>query len=72
MAHPYRVFAGPRSGDADPDALAIYGVVALLGAARLVVAVALAESFTAEATIAIAMLVLATRGALARRSVRSG
>lgn len=75
MDHPYRVVAGPRAGrggDADPEALAIYGVLALVGSARLIVAVALAEVFAAEATIALAMVVLATCGALARVRVRSG
>lgn len=71
MSHPYRTAAAPaesvEAAGRDPEALAVYALLALLGAARLVAAVALGETFGAECTVAIAMVVAAAWGVLAQR-----
>jgi hypothetical protein len=51
----------------DPDALAIYLVLAVLGALRLSVALALAEPLGSEATVALAMLIAGAAGLVSRR-----
>lgn len=58
----------PAIEDRDPEALAVYVVLATLGAVRLIVALALGETFGAEDTVAIAMIVAGAVGlASARR-----
>ena len=70
MTNPYRsaaetaVAADERRRD--PEVLAIYVVLAVLGAARLIVAVALGEAIGAESTVALGM-VLAGLAGLVRR-----
>lgn len=70
MSHPYRT-AEPHPAGAiasrDPEALVVYLLLALVGAVRLSVAIGLDESFGAESTIALAMVVAAAWGALAAR-----
>ncbi len=73
MPQPYRVL-GPSAaaGDPpavrprDPEARAIYVVLAVLGVARLAAALALGEAFGAESTVALAMVVAAAWGAFSR------
>jgi hypothetical protein len=57
----------PEVGRRDPEALAIYLVLATVGALRLIVALAIGETFGAEDTIAIAMVTAGVSGLLARR-----
>ena len=71
MSHPYRTVveqpALPTGKDGtDPEALAVYAVLAVVGLVRLAVAVALREDFGAESTVALAMVIAAALG-LARR-----
>ena len=51
----------------DSEALAIYVVLGLVGALRVIVALALGESFGAEDTIAAAMVLGALVGLVTRR-----
>ena len=68
MAHPYRALApATDTASRDPEALAVYALLAVLGLTRLIVAVALREPIGAENTLALAMLIAATLGALTQR-----
>jgi hypothetical protein len=70
MSHPYRTVAAPAAAPADagrdPEALAVYVILAVVGAVRLSVAVALGEDLGPESTVALAMVIAAALGALRR------
>lgn len=52
----------------DPEALAVYVILAVVGAVRLSVALALGEAIGPESTVALAMVVAAAIGVLRRAS----
>lgn len=70
MSHPYRAAAVPappaHASPRDPEAVAVYVLLAVLGIARLTAALALGEDFGAECTVAIAMVVAAAWGTFSR------
>lgn len=73
MSSPYRMLSPvPVRGDTasarprDPEAVAVYVLLAVLGVARLAAALALGETFGAECTVAIAMVVAAAWGTFSR------
>ena len=69
MSHPYRgeVAVAPAAAPRDPEALAVYALLAVLGLTRLLVAISLHEPIGAENTLALAMLIAAILGALTHR-----
>jgi hypothetical protein len=57
----------PAIESRDPEALAIYLLIGLLGAVRVIVAIVRGETFGGEDTLAVAMIIAGSLGALRHR-----